>query len=260
MIFKSTVKIWAFYSNLFPYFWGPPGPREKNAAALASSRTLHRRLPRLLEPDSSEGLISWDWEHREGAFGMEKYRGVNTSGVNMLETYVGKSWATQMGIFIWEETIWETYMETYGKHMEKQGNRWENIMGTIWKRRTTGGTIWEANGNNYGKHMEQKSGQHIGTYIGKNIWETCGIDMRKAAIIWKIWVRDRYGYVWKSETKMVFHVIVWIWLISFSWQSGWWFQPLWKRWVSWDYHSQYMEKAQKCSKPPISNYFTIEMT
>ena len=24
--------------------------------------------------------------------------------------------------------------------------------------------------------------------------------------------------------------------------SGWWFQPLWKILVSWDYHSQYMEK------------------
>ena len=25
-------------------------------------------------------------------------------------------------------------------------------------------------------------------------------------------------------------------------KSPWWFQPLWKIWVSWDYYSQYMEK------------------
>ena len=30
-------------------------------------------------------------------------------------------------------------------------------------------------------------------------------------------------------------------------KSGWWFQPLWEIFVSWDYYSQYMEK--KCSKP-----------
>ena len=30
-------------------------------------------------------------------------------------------------------------------------------------------------------------------------------------------------------------------------QTGWWFQPLWKILVSWDYFSQYMGK---CSKPP----------
>ena len=31
--------------------------------------------------------------------------------------------------------------------------------------------------------------------------------------------------------------------------TGWWFQPLWKILVSWDYDSQYTEK---CSKPPTS--------
>ena len=31
--------------------------------------------------------------------------------------------------------------------------------------------------------------------------------------------------------------------------SGWWFQPLWKILVSWEYDSQYMEK-KICCKPP----------
>ena len=33
--------------------------------------------------------------------------------------------------------------------------------------------------------------------------------------------------------------------------TGWWFQPLCKILVSWDYYSQYIWK--KCSKPPTSN-------
>ena len=33
-----------------------------------------------------------------------------------------------------------------------------------------------------------------------------------------------------------------------NWISGWWFQPLWKILVSWDSHSQYMEKSNSCSK------------
>ena len=40
--------------------------------------------------------------------------------------------------------------------------------------------------------------------------------------------------------------------ITINWFTGWWFQPLWKIWVSWDYYSQYMEKNAKCSKPPTS--------
>ena len=42
--------------------------------------------------------------------------------------------------------------------------------------------------------------------------------------------------------------------------SGWWFQPLWKILVSWNYYSQYMEK---CSKPPTRYnmiYIYIDMT
>ena len=35
--------------------------------------------------------------------------------------------------------------------------------------------------------------------------------------------------------------------------SGWWFQPLWKILVSWEYYSQYMKKT--CSKPPTSHYW-----
>ena len=34
-------------------------------------------------------------------------------------------------------------------------------------------------------------------------------------------------------------------------KTGWWFQPLWKILVSWDHYSQYMEKYNLCSKPPI---------
>ena len=29
-----------------------------------------------------------------------------------------------------------------------------------------------------------------------------------------------------------------------KWKTGWWFQPLWKILVSWDYYSQYMEKIK----------------
>jgi hypothetical protein len=36
-------------------------------------------------------------------------------------------------------------------------------------------------------------------------------------------------------------------LISHHIVPGWWFQPLWKILVSWDYYSPYMEKS---SKPP----------
>ena len=35
--------------------------------------------------------------------------------------------------------------------------------------------------------------------------------------------------------------------------TGWWFQPLWKIWVSWDYYSQYMEKY---FKPPTRLYLS----
>ena len=39
-----------------------------------------------------------------------------------------------------------------------------------------------------------------------------------------------------------------------SWcKSGWWFEPLWKIWVTWDDYSQYMEKSNSCSKPPTRN-------
>ena len=34
--------------------------------------------------------------------------------------------------------------------------------------------------------------------------------------------------------------------------SGWWFQPLWKILVKWEYYSQYME-SNICSKPPTSH-------
>ena len=34
--------------------------------------------------------------------------------------------------------------------------------------------------------------------------------------------------------------------------SGWWFQPLWKILVSWDYYSQYIWNNKTCSKPPTS--------
>ena len=39
--------------------------------------------------------------------------------------------------------------------------------------------------------------------------------------------------------------------------SGWWLQPLWKIWVSWDYYSQYMEK--ECSKPPTRYNLVVTM-
>ena len=35
--------------------------------------------------------------------------------------------------------------------------------------------------------------------------------------------------------------------------TGWWFHPLWKILVKWDYCSKYMEK-NKCSKPPPNNF------
>ena len=35
--------------------------------------------------------------------------------------------------------------------------------------------------------------------------------------------------------------------LGFHNSSGWWFQPLWKIWVSWDDYSQSMEKSNSCS-------------
>ena len=42
------------------------------------------------------------------------------------------------------------------------------------------------------------------------------------------------------------------WIVIYIY-TGWWFQPIWKILVNWDYYSQYMEK-KKCSKPPTSIY------
>jgi hypothetical protein len=59
-------------------------------------------------------------------------------------------------------------------------------------------------------------------------------------------------FTWKSIKKMaiwcnlgMIHLIPRI-------RTGWWFQPLWKILVKWDYCSQYMEKYNSCSKPPTS--------
>ena len=41
--------------------------------------------------------------------------------------------------------------------------------------------------------------------------------------------------------KRIGRKIVRIWIYGFI-ITGWWFQPLWKILVSWDYYSQYMEK------------------
>ena len=37
--------------------------------------------------------------------------------------------------------------------------------------------------------------------------------------------------------------------------SGWWFQPLWKTLVSWDYEIPNIWKNKACSKPPTSCTF-----
>ena len=84
-------------------------------------------------------------------------------------------------------------------------------------------------------------------YDSLNRWEL------NARPTFRLWLQNNPAWVLKNmctleslEIDMIHSqwILWWVWYLQ---QTGWWFQPLWKIWVSWDYYSQYMEK---CSKPP----------
>ena len=57
---------------------------------------------------------------------------------------------------------------------------------------------------------------------------------------------------WRLHTKDELCSSISMWWYQDLISTGWWFQPLWKIWVSWGYYSQHMEK---CSKPVMVNSY-----
>ena len=96
----------------------------------------------------------------------------------------------------------------------------------------------------------------LGALSGSNFPISGGLTMS--------WLRSKRGPCLRTcdLVKSVFilpsmHWFSWNWtgkpLKHIETYSGWWFQPLWKILVSWDYYSQYMEKIKfHGSKPPTS--------
>ena len=65
-------------------------------------------------------------------------------------------------------------------------------------------------------------------------WTACGVPRGEAGM--KFGDPHLTG-VESTHNIYLFSAIRWSWICT-----GWWFQPLWKILVSWDYYSQYMEK------------------
>ena len=114
-------------------------------------------------------------------------------------------------------------------------------------------------GGHLGKQKEVKSTTRLWTPCGYHLpimsWSNPGISVsnndqsmldQSQATISKDRARARRRSKLGSWPRNTLH------LLQTPWGTGWWFEPLWKILVSWDYYSQYIWKNKKCSKPPTS--------